>query len=104
MSHLIHVVPDKERRRRILSISARPTRPLYPAYLPNLEAEHTSPPVPAVWVKKVNPHRASGPAPAFEIRAVRSFNHDVEVLRILVDPERFGLLDVGIDDGNHLHL
>ncbi len=73
------------------------------SHLPRIELKHLLPPTPALFVEEIYPDTASSPAPTFEVVTIRLLHEEIHVDCVRIDAKRFGLLDVRVDDGDHLN-
>ena len=72
------------------------------AHSPNIHLEHPSPPIPTLWIEKVDPDTTSRPTPSFKFTPISPLHKDVQFFRIGVDPIIVRSLDVGVYDRYHL--
>ena len=72
------------------------------AHSPNIHLEHPGPPIPTLWIEKVDPDTTSRPTPAFEFTPVSPFYQDIQFFSIGIDPIVVCSLDVRVNDRYHL--
>jgi hypothetical protein len=74
------------------------------AHSPNIHLEHPSPPIPTLWIEKVDPNTTSRPTPSFKFTPISPFHQDIQLFSIGINPIIVRSLDVRVDDRYHLHI